>query len=250
MAHIVRHDEILKILSRLRQISVQELTERLGVSEATIRKDLNILEEMGFLVRTHGGALLAEDRKLEIPLSIRKDTHLAEKQAIARKAKEYIREDDTIFLDSGSTNALLAREIKDMNLRVICHSLEVMIELVDAPNISLTSLGGSYRKDAGSFIGPLAVENLRHFQIQTCFIGAAGFSSKGIFSSQNMIEAQLKREVLQVSNRRVILTDHSKYNLPAFAVFANADEIDILITDMHFPDEQILRSLNIEVLKA
>lgn len=250
MAHIARHDEILKILTRLRQISVYELTERLGVSEATIRKDLNILEEMGYLVRTHGGASLAEDRTLEIPLTARQEKYLEEKRAIARKAREFIREGDTIFLDSGSTNALLAKEIKDMSLRVICHSIGVMAELIDAPDIALVALGGNYQKDAGSFIGPLTVENLKHFQIQTCFIGAAGFSSKGVFSSQNIIEAQVKTEVLKVSDRRIVITDHSKYNHTAFVVFARADEIDILITDEHFQDVPILRALDIEVIRA
>jgi DeoR/GlpR family transcriptional regulator of sugar metabolism len=168
----------------------------------------------------------------------------------ARKGKELIREGDTIYLDSGSTNAILAREIRDMDLRVICHSIEVMVALADAPGIALISLGGSYRKDAGSFIGPLAVENLKHFQIQTCFIGAAGFSAKGIFSSQNMIEAQLKNEVLKVSNRRIVITDHSKYNLAAFAVFAKAEDIDILITDKQFADVKTLMALGIEVILA
>ena len=251
MAYIARHDEIMKILSRLRKISVQELTERLGVSEVTIRKDLNVLEEMGYLVRTHGGALLAEDRIQEIPLSMRKDDeYLSEKQAIARRARELIREDDTIYLDSGSTNILLAREIKDMNLRVICHSIGVMTELADAPGISLISLGGSYRKDSGSFIGPLAVEGLKQFQIQTCFIGTAGFSSKGIFSSQNIIEAQLKSEVLKVSDRRIVITDRSKYNRTAFSIFARSHTIDILITDKQFQDADTLRALDIEVILA
>jgi DeoR/GlpR family transcriptional regulator of sugar metabolism len=125
-----------------------------------------------------------------------------------------------------------------------------MAELIDAPDIALIALGGNYRKDAGSFIGPLTIENLKHFQIQTCFIGAAGFSSKGVFSSQNIIEAQLKTEVLKVSDRRIVITDHSKYNHTAFVVFAKADEIDILITDKHFQDIPILRTLDIEVIPA
>ncbi len=250
MAHITRHDDILKILTRLRKVSIADLTERLGVSEVTIRKDLNVLEEMGYLVRTHGGALIAEDRAREIPLTLRKTELLTEKQAIARKAKEFIREGDTIYLDSGSTNALLAKEIKEMNLRVICHSIDVMLELINAPDISLISLGGNYRKDAGSFIGQLALENLQHFQIQTCFIGAAGFSSKGIFSSQNIIEAQLKSEVLKISDRRIIISDHSKYNRPAFAIFAKAEDADIFITDRDFQEVDILRALNLEVILA
>ena len=204
MGRVVRHEEIIHLISKLREVSVQTLTERFGVSEATIRKDLTLLEEMGYLVRTHGGAILAEDRKREESLASRQDKALKEKLAIVSRAREFIHEGDTIYVDSGSTCTLLAREVRDMTIRVICHSLGVYQELKSSPGASLFSLGGSYRKDAESFIGPIAMENLKHFQIETCFMGTASFNEKGIFSSQNIIEAQLKAEVLKNKQE----TDH------------------------------------------
>ena len=250
MGRVVRHEEIIRLVSKLREVSVQTLTERFNVSEATIRKDLTLLEEMGYLVRTHGGAILAEDRKREESIGLRRDKDLEEKRAIVARAREFVHEGDTIYVDSGSTCALLAREVRDMTIRVVCHSLGVYQELKASPGASIFSLGGSYRKDAESFIGPIAVENLRHFQIETCFIGANSFSEQGIFSSQNIIEAHLKTEVLKVSKRRIILADHTKYNAFGFSVFARPGEFDVLITDDGFQDAMRLQALGIEVLRA
>jgi DeoR/GlpR family transcriptional regulator of sugar metabolism len=250
MGRIVRHEEIIRLVSKLREVSVVTMTERFNVSEATIRKDLSLLEEMGYLVRTHGGAMLAEDRKREEPLSSRQAKALEEKMAIVARAREFIHEGDTIYLDSGSTCALLAREIRDMTVRVICHSLGVYRELGSSPGVSLFSLGGSYRKDAESFIGPIAVDNLKYFQIETCFIGTASFNDKGIFSAQNIIEAQLKAEALKTSKRRIIVADCSKYGTFGFSVFARPGDFDVFITDSGFKEAGKLQDLGIEVLLA
>ncbi len=243
-----RHEDILKILSRLRSVSVNELTERLNVSEVTIRKDLSTLEEMGLLLRTRGGAEQAEDKEYTRKLNVRRREHIEEKMAIVRRAAGLVREDDTIFLDSGSTCMLLAEELKKMSLRVVTNSLDVMTTLSDVPGITLISLGGNYRKDAGSFIGPTAETNLRGFQLELGFIGTTGFSREGLFSAQNVIESNLKSQVLGVSKRRIILADASKYEKTTFSVFARPENVDVLITDSGFSDTEHFQSLGIEVL--
>ncbi len=250
MAHIPRHNQIIKILSRMRTVSIQDLRGRLNVSEVTLRKDLTFLEEMGTLIRTRGGARLAEDETQHKTLHVRETEHLAEKLSIVKEALKLINDGDTIYIDSGSTAVLLARALGSMTLRVVTNSITVINQISDAPGISLFSIGGSYRKEAGSFLGPIAVETLKNFQFETCFMGATGFNSRGIFSSQNIIESQLKNQVLQVSKRKVIITDSSKYNKNAFSVFARTGEIDILITDNNFTAEEDLGNLGIEVVKA
>ena len=250
MSHIPRHDAILKIISRLRTVSVQELTERLEVSEVTIRKDLTLLEEMGSIIRTRGGARLAEDRAQLRNIQMRREEHREEKREIAQKAREFVHEDDTIYLDSGSTCMLIAQTLSEMSLRVVTNSLDVMTVLADAPGISLFSLGGSYRKEAGSFIGPLAMKTLTSFQIETCFVGATGFSGGGVFSSQNIIESELKAKALQVSKRRIIVADASKFGRDAFSVFARASDVDVLITDRWAEGMAGLQELGVEVIAA
>ncbi|MFP4268675.1 MAG: DeoR/GlpR family DNA-binding transcription regulator [Spirochaetaceae bacterium] len=242
-----RHEDILKILTRLRSVSVADLTERLGVSEVTIRKDLTVLEEMGYLMRTRGGAELAEDKDYLRTLKVRREEHLEAKREIARQAAQFIREDDTIFIDSGSTCTLFAEEIKNRNLRIVTNSLDVMNTLADTQGITLISIGGNYRKEAGSFIGPTAEENLEDFQLETCFLGATGFSREGLFSAQNVIESRLKAKVLGVSKRRVLLADSSKFEKSAFSVFARAEDVDVLITDNGFTEVKTFQAMGIEV---
>lgn len=243
-----RHEDILKILNRLRSVSVNVLTERLKVSEVTIRKDLTALEEMGYLLRTRGGAELAEDNHILRTMSVRRKENLEIKEFIARRAVELVREEDTVYIDSGSTCMIFSEAIRDLNLRVVTNSLDVLVQLADVPGVSLISLGGNYRKEAGSIIGPMAVENLQNFQLNICFLGATGFTDRGVFSAQNIIESRLKAQVLQVSTRRVILSDSSKYGKGAFSVFARPQDVDILVTDPGFEDVERFRELGIEVL--
>jgi DeoR/GlpR family transcriptional regulator of sugar metabolism len=243
-----RHNEIIKILNNLKNVTVQSLTERLKVSEVTIRKDLTYLEEQGKILRTHGGAVLAEEEEKFLDFSRRVDENILEKQAIARNAKLLIRENDTIYIDAGSTCLFLADEIKEMNLRVLTNSLDAMVILSKCPQISLFSLGGYLRSSADSFIGPIAEETIKNFQIETCFLGTSGISKDGVFSSQNIIESQLKKTVLDVSRRKVVLSDYTKYNVTAFSIFAKPENIDILITDSKFPDPEYLRTLGMEVV--
>lgn len=250
MAHITRHDEIMRLISRLRTVSVQELTERLQVSEVTIRKDLTFLEELGSVVRTRGGAQLAEDRARNRDVRIRRTEHHAEKERIARRARELVNDGDTIFVDSGSTCMLLAAEIAEMNLRVVTDSLDVMSTLADAPGVSLISLGGNYRREAGSFIGPIAVETLKGLRIETCFLGVSGINRNGVFSSENSIEAEVKRQVLAICRRRVVLADASKFEKEAFAVFARAASIDILIVDRWVAAMEPLKEMGTEIVVA
>lgn len=245
-----RYEAILTILNRLKKVSVQDLTHRFGVSEVTIRKDLSFLEERGKLIRIHGGAMLAEDEGRLRTIAIRQAEHAAEKLAIARKARELIRPGETVFIDAGSTCAALARVIRDMELRVVTNSLDAILELVDSAGISLFSTGGSFRPEAYSFIGPGALETIRGIQIEICFMGTTGFSRDGVFSSQNVIESQLKSAVIQASRRAVMLVDHSKYGSTAFSVFARAEDIDVLVTDSAMTDAEAVAALDMELVIA
>jgi DeoR/GlpR family transcriptional regulator of sugar metabolism len=244
-----RYESILAMLNRLKKVSVQELTHRFGVSEVTIRKDLSFLEERGKLIRIHGGAMLAEDEGGLRTIAIRQGEHTAEKRAIAAKARELIRPGETIFIDAGSTCAALAAAIRGMELRVVTNSLDAILALVDSAGISLFSTGGSFRPEACSFIGPGALETIRSIQVETCFMGTTGFSRDGVFSSQNVIESQLKNAVIQASRRAVMLADHSKYGATAFSVFARAEDIDILVTDSRIDSDAVAR-LGMELIIA
>jgi DeoR/GlpR family transcriptional regulator of sugar metabolism len=243
-----RHDKILNLLQNFRQISVSELTERLGVSQVTIRKDLTILEEMGLILRCHGGASLAQIANQLSTVSSRKSIFLDEKDRITTKALELIQEGDSVCIDASSTNLLLAEKISTLPVRVITNSLEIMSTLSSSNDITLTAIGGNFRKEANSFIGPLAEDAVNRLQFDIAFIGATGFSATGDFLTHNTIEGNVKKAMLNAAKRRIILADSSKFNARSFSKFANAELIDVLITDTGFTETEIFRKLGIEVL--
>jgi DeoR/GlpR family transcriptional regulator of sugar metabolism len=243
-----RHDKILNLLQNFRQISVSELTERLGVSQVTIRKDLTILEEMGLILRSHGGASLAQIANQLSTVSSRKSIFLDEKDRITTKALELIQEGDSVCIDASSTNLLLAEKISTLPVRVITNSLEIMSTLSSSNDITLTAIGGNFRKEANSFIGPLAEDAVNRLQFDIAFIGATGFSATGDFLTHNTIEGNVKKAMLNAAKRRIILADSSKFNARSFSKFANAELIDVLITDTGFTETEIFRKLGIEVL--
>ncbi|MFP4010977.1 MAG: DeoR/GlpR family DNA-binding transcription regulator [Spirochaetaceae bacterium] len=243
-----RHDDILQILQARRRITVGELTTRLSVSEVTIRKDLALLEDMGLLIRTRGGAELAEERERRHTLVARRGHNVSGKRAIAAAASELIEEGETVYLDAGSTCVLLAECLVTRTLRVVTNSIDVMMALADAPSVALFSVGGSYRKEAGSFIGPLAGTALQQLQIDTAFLGTTGVSVDGVLSSQNTIESELKRQVIHRARRSVVLADRSKLGRTAFSVFARAEDVDLLVTEATEAECPDFYALGVEVM--
>jgi DeoR/GlpR family transcriptional regulator of sugar metabolism len=227
-----------------------ELKERLGVSDVTIRKDLDVLEDEGIIVRTHGGAVMAEDRGSLRTIGMREGSFEREKAAIAAAAKRTIVEGETVYLDAGTTCRFLAREIRDMNLRIVTNSLDVIYELTDAEGISIYATGGSFRRESRSFIGPSAIDAQENFHIGVCFLGTTGMTAKGFFSSQNLIESGMKKAVLNASKHRVIVAESNKFGVEAFSIFARPGDVDLLITDSRFSETALMNSLGIEVILA
>ena len=243
-----RHEKILSLLQNFRQITVADLTERLNVSQVTIRKDLTSLEEQGLILRSHGSARLAQAVNQISTVSTRKDLYYDEKDRITSKALELIQEGDSVCIDASSTNLLLAKKVTSMQIRVITNSLEIMSNLSRSRDLTLTTIGGNFRREAGSFIGPLAEDAVNQLQFDIAFIGATGISAEGEFLTHNTIEGKLKNAMLKAAKRKVILADSSKFEARSFSKFANADLIDILITDSGFTEIELFRKLGIEVL--
>jgi DeoR/GlpR family transcriptional regulator of sugar metabolism len=245
-----RHDTILAILANRRSVNVAELTERLSVSEVTVRKDLALLEDAGHLVRTRGGATIAEDRERIRSVQVRRRESVGPKRWIASRAASLVRDGETIFIDSGSSCALLAELLVDRDLRVVTNSLDVITALRDAEGIQLYSVGGSFRRDALSFIGPTALANLAGFHFDTAFLGTTGFSEAGVLSAQNVNEAEVKRAAIAAASRNVVLCDSSKFGTQAFAAFAQPQQINLVIMDVSAPVNAAVRALGMEVITA
>lgn len=229
---------------------VRELAERLNVSEVTVRKDLGMLEEMGYLRRSHGGAVLAEASENRELLTERMVARIREKELIARRAAKLIVPGETVFIDSGTTCGALAREVQKMALRVVTNSLTVMNLLANAEGIALHTLGGAYRHEADSFIGPIAEAALERLNIDTAFMGTSGVGVDGTLASQNTIEAQLKGRIIARASRSVVLFDRSKLGKTPFAVFAGPSDLGALVTDAPAESLEPFAAAGVEILSV
>lgn len=240
-----RLKKIKDILLKNRKISVSELSELLKVSEVTIRKDLDFLESQGLVVRRYGGAVLAENPSKVVSFLKKENINAERKRRIAHYASKLISTGENIILDAGSTALELARKLKisDNKLGVITNSLPVAYELRKCKDIRLEMTGGSLRKASAALVGPAVINYLDSVYVDKVFLGCSGFDLKRGFSSENMIEAEVKRKMLNCAEKKIMLADASKFKRPAFANFAEISSIDLIITSGSMPDE-ILKKIN------
>jgi DeoR/GlpR family transcriptional regulator of sugar metabolism len=222
---------IMKLLQSKGQVNINQLAEVLGVSRVSVRSDLDALETRGLLVRTHGGAVLPENRDLVRQISRTVHEMEAEKEAIGRLAAGLVEAGSTVLIDAGSTTAVLARFLRDKRLTVITNSIPVLQQLIGAESIELLVSGGALRRPDLALIGEVARSFYEQVHADILFLGATGFSpGKGV-SCANLIEAQTKKHMLKSAERVCLLADSSKLGKNALAQVCGWEDIDVLVTD-------------------
>jgi DeoR family fructose operon transcriptional repressor len=242
--------ELLKIQSR---ISVAELSRIFDISDSTARRDLNELERRGLIRRTHGGAILRTRTSLDVPLKAREESNIQEKERIGRLAAQFVSEGESLFIDAGTTTQRVARELKHMKgLTVVTNSLNVCAELVDASSVELILVGGSFRKESFSMVGPLAENTVRQFHADKAILGIDAISLEKGLTTPNLLEAAVKKEMIAASDELIIVADHSKVGRTSFCYVAPLTEMDKLVTDSGISEKHLasLREIGIEVQVA
>jgi DeoR family transcriptional regulator, fructose operon transcriptional repressor len=234
---------ILKILNRNNSITIQELEELLKVSGATIRHYLTELQAEGFLYRVHGGAVVKEKLKYELPFQERLEKDLPEKKAIARKALSLIGEKEAVFLDSGSTVLELARVMKEVELKnivVVTISIPILAELAGAPGIKLIGIGGEVTRNHCAFCGSVATNMLRQFHFDKVVLGTDGLSIENGLTTEDFAVAEVEKVAIEQSKQRIVLADHSKIGSVSFASsIGTLKDIDLVITDWGVSKEHL-----------
>jgi DeoR/GlpR family transcriptional regulator of sugar metabolism len=226
-----RHQEILDRVGRAGAVRVTELARSLGVAEETIRRDLEKLDSEGKLVRTHGGAVsLPEDRR-EVPFDVRRGTHSAEKESVARAAARFVDEGDVIALDASSTAYCLARALPDRPLTVLTNSMEVATLLMARPKVQVVSTGGMLDVASQSFVGSFAEEALLRLHIGKLFLSSKGVDLARGLSEAADAHARLKRRMMDLADVTYLLADHSKFGVKSVVFFADVKDVDVVITD-------------------
>lgn len=237
-------DERLQIIAKIVQknkfVDVKYLSEKLNISEKTIRLDLNKLQDMGILIRVYGGAQVNSEVEHFAAPSRNLDM-IQEKKAIARKAYELINEGDIIFLDDGSTTLPLAELLGDKQITVMTSDICIAQTLSDKEKIDLYLIGGKIRKTSDTYIttGPENIKTITSYSFDKLFLGTTGIDPTYglmIFYDDNRT---YKRTLINASSKVICLADSSKFYKRAFSRFAQLDDLDIIITDKGVPKKAI-----------
>lgn len=227
-----RLDKIRQALQATGTVRVGQLAEMLQVSEVTIRADLSLLEQEGFLKRTHGGAVLARGTRFERPFAEQETRFAQEKRRIGAAAAALIEEGDTVILDVGTTTTELARQLRQTrNVAVVTNGLNIAMELEHYPDVTVLVTGGTVRPLQHSLVNPYATLMLSQIQADKLFLGCNGVSADKGVTNSNLQEAEIKQAMIRAAKQVIVLADSSKIGAVAAARVAELTEISQVITD-------------------
>lgn len=209
-------------------INVKQLAEEFGVSQVTIRSDLKNLELSGMLKRYHGGAKAISNDDIMKRMSVNYSTKLE----IAKAAAALIADGETVMIESGSTNALLAKELTNKkDITIITNSSFIARYIRDCANVKIVLIGGDYQHEAEVMVGPLARLCLSQFNVDKVFIGVDGFSEHAGFTCVNLMRAEVARAMAERAGKVCILTDSSKFSSIGVASQFMPADVNMVITD-------------------
>jgi DeoR family transcriptional regulator, aga operon transcriptional repressor len=245
-----RRREILRLLGRDGRVLVKDLSSHFRISQITIRKDLDVLQERGLVHRTHGGALTPPSSALnDLPVQEKEKLHRAEKGRIAQAAVRLVEEGQSILLDSGTTTEEIARSLRNFRkLTIITNAINIAAELANT-EIEVILTGGTVRKNSSSLVGPLAEETLRQLSADILFLGVDGFDTRFGLSTPNLLEAKVNRVMVDISRKVVAVCDSSKFGRRSLSSIVPPNAIHRVITDKKMPkaDLQNLKDIGVIV---
>ncbi len=231
---------IKKQIETERKVFVSDLSEKYGVTEETIRRDLCKLEEEGVLNRTFGGAVLAADHPKDgVHYYKRKEIHAAEKRKIASAFQKILSAKRTIAADSSTT----VREVVEMldvleEVTILTNSIALCCDVKNI-HINMTCIGGSFDKSNLSLLGQLAIENIKRYHVDIALISCRGLSMENGAMDSRESEVQIKQAMMDQALEIALFADHTKFDRPGFVHLSAWDRIDYLVTDLK-PNQQWL----------
>lgn len=245
-----RRDQILVWLKQHGQVQVRDLVEQFGVSEMTIRRDLEHLAAEGHLVRTYGGAMAAGGVIREQPYVAKVQEHTGEKERIARRAADMVRDGDVILLDAGSTTAALARCLRGRkDLTVVTVDLKIALELCDEPGIRVLVTGGTAQREGYNLLGPLAEQTLRGLTVDLTFLGSSSVAVENGLTTPTLEKVPLKQAMIRAARRSVLLVNSAKFGLRSSFQICPINALTNIISDEALPPEVVaaIRKEGVEV---
>lgn len=245
-----RREQIQDYLTTHKIVRTVDLCNLLDASEATVRRDLEWLEQEGILERTHGGAALSQRMVFEPEYQHRVQLHPEEKRSIGLLAASLIEPGDIVFINSGTTTTQVIQHIpSNSEITVFTNNLNATLEMV-APGYQYYLVGGEYQSRSRSLSGRFAIENLKQVYANKAILGVDGFSLKHGCTVPTLSEAEVVRQMIERTLGQIILVaDHSKWGVVSNFPVATINEIDILVTDEQL-DKAAFESLDSHSIKS
>jgi DeoR family fructose operon transcriptional repressor len=226
-----RSKKILMILDEFESLSVLEISQKLAISPATVRRDLLDLSKEGFLLRTHGGAMKSDDLQIT-GFNKKQATNDLSKQAIGKTAAENVKNGDTIFMDCGSTVFTMCLHLKKFSkLKIITNSLPIVAELMNVPGISINLIGGELDAGRKAIHGEMAIQHIDNYHAFKAFIGIDGLSIEKGLTSHSEKEATITKALCRNADDVYLLCDSSKIGKDAYIKLGPLSIVKFLITD-------------------
>ncbi len=233
-----RINEILELLTKENKMEVSLLAEKLGVSQVTVRKDLDELEGKGIIMREHGFAVLRSPDDINGRIAY----HYESKKKIAVKATELINDGDILMIESGSCCVLLAETLaaQKKDLTIITNSAFIANYIRSKSNFQIILLGGIYQQDAQVLVGPMVRQCAENFCVDLFFIGTDGYSSRTGFTNRDQMRAQAVRDMARQTEKVIVLTESEKFDKHGVVPLNINQQIKIVITDQQIDNATIL----------
>ena len=228
-----RRNLILEKLQEERRVVVSELSTLFGVSEETIRRDLERLEREGLAVKSYGGAVLNENSGFDMPFNIRKKRNAQGKQVIGELVGRLVQEGEHIIVDPGTTAVAVVKALKSRRqLTVITNSIEVLAELADVSGWEVICTGGTLREHNLALVGARAARAVSSFYADKAILSCKGLHrEKGATDSSEMF-SQVKQAMLKSARQRILAADHTKFDQVAFSQICDLSAVDMVVTDI------------------
>lgn len=250
-----RYRLILQAVNNNGKATVMELSEALGVTAVTVRRDLEKLEERGLLLRTHGGAMAitmeGTDTAYERTFQEKLGKFAEEKGRIAQTAADLVVDGEAILLTPGTTNTLLYRKLVGKNdLTIVTNAANIVLQENDAPNHDVILTGGKLRAKSYALVGPLAEQSLNAIRVDKLFLGVDGFDLQEGLTTPNLLEASINRKMIEISKQVIVVADHSKFGRVFFSKITSLDVVHTVISDRGLSERMAaaIRDVGIKLL--
>jgi DeoR family transcriptional regulator, ulaG and ulaABCDEF operon transcriptional repressor len=253
--HATERDQaILNLLREQNFISLQDLCTQLDASPATVRRDLERLEQRGDLQRVHGGARVVDIAAAHLkgtPFELNLRRQLQQKMAIGRAAAKLCKTGDAIIIDGGTTTFQMCPHLREHTLQVLTNSLHIIDTLLRQSNVQLAVPGGSIFREQNIILSPFDDDGLKRYHASKMFMGSAAISANGMMQADSIL-IQAQRKLMERADALIVLVDSSKFRGAAGHLLCNLKEVDTVITDdgITRADRSMLKQAGVEVIVA